>query len=421
MCWTRESVGLPKRFSLALDAPARGELAAAAKRLSAAGRVDTVHTTTRADFDLPALNRRIDRAVEDVKNGCGFALITGLPYEGLTKDEFTAATWIIGTRFGHALSQNAQGDLITEVIDATAADPTPRMYRSSLELRLHSDITAMIALACWQSAQSGGLSYLASAAAIHNEILARAPHLLEPLYNGFHYHRLGEEGPDEEPTTPYRTPVFALRAGQLSRRYQRAGIAAGHKGRGVPLTDLEMEALDLFDAVARVQPHGRQRHSAAGRTRVHLRFQGPVHGRPARLRRSAQARDRNLLSPRPAMQRRSLLKAGATFAALPLTTLPSAARAQGAWPARPVKLVVPFGAGGATDIIARLISQKLSELWGQSVVADQALRAGAICSDPATCVPALTTASFGACSNIASGTVAASKSTRSARQPGSRP
>ena len=256
MCWTRESVGLPKRFSLALDAPARGELAAAAKRLSAAGRVDTVHTTTRADFDLPALNRRIDRAVEDVKNGCGFALITGLPYEGLTKDEFTAATWIIGTRFGHALSQNSQGDLITEVIDATAADPTPRMYRSSLELRLHSDITAMIALACWQSAQSGGLSYLASAAAIHNEILARAPHLLEPLYNGFHYHRLGEEGPDEEPTTPYRTPVFALRAGQLSCRYQRAGIAAGHKGRGVPLTDLEIEALDLFDAVARA-PHNR--------------------------------------------------------------------------------------------------------------------------------------------------------------------
>jgi hypothetical protein len=149
------------------------------------------------------------------------------------------------------LSQNASGDLITEVVDASAADPTPRMYRSNLELRLHSDITAMIALACWQPAKSGGLSYLASAAAIHNEILTRTPHLLESLYNGFHYHRLSEEGPDEEATTPYRTPVFTLRSGQLSCRYQRAGIAAGHKGRGVPLTDLEIEALDMFDAVAK--------------------------------------------------------------------------------------------------------------------------------------------------------------------------
>ena len=256
MCWTRASVGQPKLFSLPLDAPARGELAAAVKRLSAAAPLDTRRLPGRAGFDLPALNRRIERAVDEVKNGRGFALVTGLPREGLTQAEFSAATWIIGTRFGHALSQNAHGDLITEVIDASAADAAPRMYRSNLELRLHSDITAMIALACWQPGLSGGISFLAPAATIHNEILARAPHLLEPLYNGFHYHRLGEEGPDEEPTTPYRTPVFALRSGQLSCRYQRAGIAAGHKGRAVPLTDLEIEALDLFDEVAKA-PHNR--------------------------------------------------------------------------------------------------------------------------------------------------------------------
>jgi tripartite-type tricarboxylate transporter receptor subunit TctC len=73
------------------------------------------------------------------------------------------------------------------------------------------------------------------------------------------------------------------------------------------------------------------------------------------------------------MQRRSLLKAGAALAALP-----SVSRAQGAWPVRPVKLVVPFGAGGATDIIARLISQKLSELWGQSVLVDYKPGAGTV-------------------------------------------
>ena len=73
------------------------------------------------------------------------------------------------------------------------------------------------------------------------------------------------------------------------------------------------------------------------------------------------------------MQRRSLLKAGAAVAAAP-----SFAYAQGAWPTRPVKLVVPFGAGGATDIIARLISQKLTELWGQSVLVDYKPGAGTV-------------------------------------------
>ena len=65
------------------------------------------------------------------------------------------------------------------------------------------------------------------------------------------------------------------------------------------------------------------------------------------------------------MQRRTLIKSAAALAAVP-----SLARAQGAWPNRPVKLIVPFGAGGATDIIARLISQKLTELWGQTVLVD---------------------------------------------------
>ena len=77
------------------------------------------------------------------------------------------------------------------------------------------------------------------------------PELLEPLYRGYYYHRLGEEGPDEEPATPYRVPVFANRNGQLSVRYQRAGIAAGHRERGVPLTEEDIAAFNLFDDIAK--------------------------------------------------------------------------------------------------------------------------------------------------------------------------
>ena len=52
-----------------------------------------------------------------------------------------------------------------------------------------------------------------------------------------------------------------------------------------------------------------------------------------------------------------------------------AAGAQG-YPNKPVKLVVPFTAGSATDILARTVGQKLTEMWGQSVVVDNRPGAG---------------------------------------------
>lgn len=64
------------------------------------------------------------------------------------------------------------------------------------------------------------------------------------------------------------------------------------------------------------------------------------------------------------MRRRELVAAGAGLLAAP------AVRAQGAWPNRPVRVIVPFTPGGATDGMARVTAGKLQEKLGQPFVVE---------------------------------------------------
>jgi tripartite-type tricarboxylate transporter receptor subunit TctC len=59
-----------------------------------------------------------------------------------------------------------------------------------------------------------------------------------------------------------------------------------------------------------------------------------------------------------------------TAIAASLAGLGTAALAQAAYPNKPVKIIVAFTAGGPTDVVARLVAQKLTDKWGQQVVVE---------------------------------------------------
>ena len=75
------------------------------------------------------------------------------------------------------------------------------------------------------------------------------------------------------------------------------------------------------------------------------------------------------------MRRRQFI----TATVLPLAaTLPGAARAQstGAWPARTVRIIVPFGPGSTPDILARLVADRMTQSLGQSFIVETKAGAG---------------------------------------------
>jgi tripartite-type tricarboxylate transporter receptor subunit TctC len=73
------------------------------------------------------------------------------------------------------------------------------------------------------------------------------------------------------------------------------------------------------------------------------------------------------------INRRRLVASAAALALAPTLARPAFADA---WPTRPVHVVVPFAPGGSTDVVARIIADRLSTMWGQQAVVENRPGAG---------------------------------------------
>ncbi|MGI9382187.1 MAG: TauD/TfdA family dioxygenase [Methyloligellaceae bacterium] len=208
----------------------------------------------REDFPLRSCRPEFERILEELEHGNGFALIRGLPAQQVSAEELEIIFWGIGAHLGTAVSQNADGHLLGHVrnLDHDINKTDVRGYQTTVQLAYHCDQSDVIGLLCIQPAKSGGQSSLVSVTAVHNEMMRRRPDLLRELYQPFYIDRRGELGrPDEGDEPYYAIPVLSYHNGLVNARYIRGYIRSCQRFPEVPrLTDTQIEALDMFDALA---------------------------------------------------------------------------------------------------------------------------------------------------------------------------
>ncbi len=222
---------------------------AALAHLDARGRV-SLEGIGRNDFPLAAIADDVRDWRREVEHGRGLVLLRGFPVDRYPQEDIERLWFGLGTHFGRAVSQSVIGDLLGHVVDVAGPDKRQRAYRNSRELQLHTDRCDTVGMFCLQKAWKGGLSGYASALAVHDEILATRPELLEPLWRGFHLHRFGEQPPGESPYSPVRVPVFSERDGVTTVIMIRGYIDMAADEYDLPITELERDALDTFHEIA---------------------------------------------------------------------------------------------------------------------------------------------------------------------------
>lgn len=238
--WTGSQLANDPRWIEHLSAAEVAEIDAALATLKASGR--RFPDFAASDLPLPTLAPRLKGFADELEHGRGFLVLRGLPVQRWTDDQIDAVIYGIGLHMGVPVRQNPRGDLLGVVMNVgDVTKKSTRVYETNLYLPYHSDPSDVVGLLCVRKAWKGGVSSLVSVAAIYNQILARHPQYMALYYRPWYFAHLCEPQPS-------LSPIFSHHEGKLSCRYLRQYTELGHEIRGLPLSRVEIEALDLFDA-----------------------------------------------------------------------------------------------------------------------------------------------------------------------------
>jgi len=248
--WTAAEMRASTRWIYTLTASDIAEL----DRALAAVRGNRI-PFARAAFPLDGFGQRLAAIRRELEDGSGVLLLRGLPVERYGLDGCRLIYWGMGMHLGSALPQNPKAEVLVDVRDTGGdqyKDPTARGYHTTRRLPFHNDQGDVVGLLCYRTAKSGGLSCIASAAAIHNEILATRPDLLATLYEPYYSDIRGEEPPGRKPY--YAEPRFAMHNGRLICQHGRTYIDSAQRFAEVPrLTPQQIEAMELVDKIANTE------------------------------------------------------------------------------------------------------------------------------------------------------------------------
>jgi hypothetical protein len=232
--------GLTRRLT-AGEVEALGELAASVRHLPA-------HRITRRDFSHPVIDALMAEVRHSIMRGRGAVILTGIDPRARTFEQFENLFWGLGTHVGSGTIQGPQGDWVARV-EKTEHNPTGRGTLMDTELRPHTDMHEVMALACVSRAAQGGFSTLVSSLAVHNAIHATWPQHLPALYQGF-WAGINDSMAGAKPLSDHKVPIFCCVDGFVSCYYNKYFMRTAARRLGVDLPADLVTAMECFDAQA---------------------------------------------------------------------------------------------------------------------------------------------------------------------------
>ena len=207
----------------------------------------------RDDFPLSNLKQKLAEIDHELLHGRGFARLSALDGDRYSDEDLTLLYWGIGLHLGDPWPQNKYGHVLGDVIDQgkTINDPTARGNElGSIALDFHTDGSDYVGLMCLHEAEQGGLSLVANAVAIHNEMVEQRPDLAEALYTPLPWDFRGEQAPGGLPY--YLRAPFTENADRFFLFCVPQYIRASQRHASAPrLTKVQLEALTMLEELAR--------------------------------------------------------------------------------------------------------------------------------------------------------------------------